>query len=397
MQLAQRMSRLGTENAFVVLAEVNKLKAQGKDIISFCIGEPDFDTPGNIKKAAIEAIEDGYTHYGPSAGIPELRRVVADYISKTRDINVSAEEVVITPGGKPVIYFCLHALAGEGDEVIYPNPGFPIYESVINFVGAKPVPAPLLEEKGFSFDIDYLKKIVNNKTKMIILNSPQNPTGGILSKEDLKDIAGLAQKHDLWVLSDEIYSRIVYDGKFESITSIDGLKDRTIILDGFSKTYAMTGWRIGYSVMSAELVVKIAQLETNCESCTATFTQIAAREAYTGPQGEAEKMVKEFKARRDLIVNGLNDIEGINCLKPGGSFYIFPNVTEVCKNLGFSGSKEFQEHLLHKAGIAVLPRTSFGVKNDGENQEYIRLSYATSRDNIINGLKRIKDAVEQRK
>ena len=397
MQLAQRMSRLGTENAFVVLAEVNKLKAQGKDVISFCIGEPDFDTPDNIKKAAIKAMEEGQTHYGPSAGLPELREVVAEYISKTRDIDVRAEEVVITPGGKPIIYFCLHALAGEGDEVIYPNPGFPIYESVINFVGAKPVPAPMLEEKGFSFDIDYLKKIVSDKTKMIILNSPQNPTGGMLTKEDLKEIAGLAQKHDLWILSDEIYSRIIYDGKFESIASIDGLKDRTIILDGFSKTYAMTGWRIGYGVMPAEFALRIAQLETNCESCTATFTQLAAKEAYTGPQDETEKMVAEFKVRRDLIVDGLNDIEGITRLKPKGSFYVFPNVTEVCKNLGFTGSKEFQEYLLYKADVAVLPRTSFGVKNNGEDQEYIRLSYATSRENILNGLKRIKYAAQSRK
>ena len=397
MKLAQRMSRLGTENAFVVLAEVNKLKAQGKDVISFCIGEPDFETPKNIKDAAIEAIEQGHTHYGPSAGIPELREVVADYISKTRNINVRAEEVVITPGGKPIIYFCLHALAGEGDEVIYPNPGFPIYESVINFVGAKPVPAPMLEEKGFSFDIDYLEKIVSDKIKMIILNSPQNPTGGVLTKEDLKEIAGLAQKHDLWILSDEIYSRIIYDGKFESIASIDGLKDRTIILDGFSKTYAMTGWRIGYGVMPAEFALRIAQLETNCESCTATFTQLAAKEAYTGPQDETEKMVAEFKARRDLIVDGLNGIEGITCLKPKGSFYVFPNVTKICKNLGFAGSKEFQEYLLHKADVAVLPRTSFGAKNNDEDQEYIRLSYATSRENILNGLKRIKDATQSRK
>jgi len=397
MKLAQRMSRLGTENAFVVLAEVNKLKEKGKDIISFCIGEPDFDTPENIRKAAIKAMEDGHTHYGPSAGLPELRETVAEYISKTRNINANFDEVVITPGGKPIIYFCLHALAGEVDEVIYPNPGFPIYESVINFVGAKPVPVPILEEKGFSFDIDYLKKIISDKTKMIILNSPQNPTGGVLTKEDLKEIAGLAQKHDLWILSDEIYSRIIYDGKFESITSIDGLKDRTIILDGFSKTYAMTGWRIGYGVMPAGLASRIAQLETNCESCTATFTQLAAKEAYTGPQDETEKMVAEFKARRDLIVDGLNDIDGITCLNPKGSFYVFPNVTKVCKNLGFAGSKEFQEYLLHKADVAVLPRTSFGAKNNGEEQEYIRLSYATSRDNILNGLKRIKDAVEQKR
>ena len=394
MKLAQRMDRLGTENAFIVLDEVNSLVKQGKDIISFCIGEPDFDTPANIKRAAIKAIEDGYTHYSPSAGLPELRKVVADYIAKTRRIVASPDEVVIAPGGKPIIYYVIHALIESGDEVIYPNPGYPIYESIINFVGATPIPAPLLEEKNFSFDINYIKRLVNSRTKMIVLNSPQNPTGGILSSEDLKSIAEIAEKNDLWVLSDEIYSRIIYDGEFCSIASIDGLKERTIILDGFSKTYAMTGWRIGYGVMQKELATRIAQLITNCESCTATFTQIAAKEAYLGTQKDTEKMVAEFKARRDLIVGGLNDIAGIKCFKPCGSFYVFPNVTEVCERLGFSDSKEFQKHLLYNANVAVLPRTSFGVKNIGESQEYIRLSYATSKDNIIGGLKRIKKAVE---
>lgn len=396
MKFAQRMNRLGTENAFVVLDEVNKLVRQGKDIISFCLGEPDFDSPDNIKKAAIKAIEDGYTHYSPSAGLPELRKIVADYIAKTRRINVSPEEVVITPGGKPIIFYTIHALIDVGDEVIYPNPGYPIYESVINFVGAKSVPAPLLEEKNFSFDMDYVKKLVNNKTKMIVLNSPQNPTGGILSSDVLKSIAEIAEKNDLWVLSDEIYSRIIYDGEFNSIASFDGLKQRTIILDGFSKTYAMTGWRIGYGVMPEELALRIAQLVTNCESCTATFTQIAAEEAYLGQQEDTKKMVAEFKLRRDLIVDGLNDITGIKCLKPSGSFYVFPNVTQVCKNLGFSDSKELQQYFLHEAGVAVLPRTSFGVKNTGEKEEYIRLSYATSRKNIENGLKRMKKAIENK-
>jgi aspartate aminotransferase len=394
MKLAQRMEKLGTENAFVVLDEVNKLVKQGKDIMSFCIGEPDFDTPSNIKKAAIKAIEDGYTHYSPSAGIPELRKIVADYISKTRRINTSPDEVVIAPGGKPIIYYAIHALIENGDEVIYPNPGYPIYESIINFVGATPIPAPLLEEKNFSFDIDHIKRLVNSRTKMIILNSPQNPTGGIISDEELKSIAEIAVKNDLWILSDEIYSRIIYDGKFCSIASIDGLKERTIIVDGFSKTYAMTGWRIGYGVMRKELAEKIAQLITNCESCTATFTQMAAKEAYLGSQKDTEEMVEEFKARRDLMVDGLNDIAGIKCFRPHGSFYVFPNVTKACKELGFSDSKEFQKYLLYNANVAVLPRTSFGIKNEGEDQEYIRLSYATSKENIINGLKRIKKAVE---
>lgn len=394
MQIANRISRLGTENAFAVLAEVNKLIAQGKDIISFCIGEPDFDTPVNIKKAAIKAIEEGYTHYGPSAGLPLLRETVAKYISKTRNIKVLPEEVVITPGGKPIIFYTIHALVNEGDQVIYPNPGFPIYESVINFVGAEPIPVPLIEEKGFSIDINHLKKLITGKTKLIIINSPQNPTGGILSRRDLEEIAKIAIENDIWILSDEIYSRIIYDGKFSSIASISGMKDRTIILDGFSKTYAMTGWRIGYGVMNTSLASIIANLETNCESCTATFTQIAAAQAYCGPQEETEKMVSEFKDRRNLIVEGLNDIEGFKCSIPGGAFYVFPNVTKACKNLGLAGSKEFQEYLLYKAGVAVLPRTSFGIKNIDENQEYIRLSYATSRDNIIEGLRRIKKAVE---
>lgn len=394
MKLTQRMGRLGTENAFIVLDEVNSLVKQGKDIISFCIGEPDFDTPANIKRAAIKAIEDGYTHYGPSAGLPELREVVADYIAKTRRITTSPEEVVIAPGGKPIIYYVIHALVEDGDEVIYPNPGYPIYESVINFVGGEAVPAPLLEEKNFSYDVNYIKKLVNNRTKMIILNSPQNPTGGVISKEDLESIAEIAKKNNIWILSDEVYSRIIYDGEFCSIASVDGLKDNIIILDGFSKTYAMTGWRIGYGVMQKELAKRIAQLITNCESCTATFTQIAAKEAYLGSQKDTEKMVAEFKARRDLIVDGLNEMNGVKCFKPHGSFYVFPNVTGVCERLGFSDSKELQKYLLYDANVAVLPRTSFGIKNIGENQEYIRLSYATSRDNIINGLKRIKKAIK---
>jgi len=394
MKLAKRMDRLGTENAFVVLAEVNKLKSEGKDIVSFCIGEPDFDTPQNIKNAAIEALNDNFTHYSPSAGLPKLREIVAEYISRSRNIKTSKEEVVITPGGKPIIFYVINALVDRGDEVIYPNPGFPIYESVINFVGGVPVPAPLLEEKGFSIDMDHLKEIVSKKTKLIILNSPQNPTGGILSQNDLEALSEIIIKNDLWVLSDEIYSRIIYDGKFHSIASIHGLKDRTIILDGFSKTYAMTGWRIGYGVMKEELAERIAQLETNCESCTATFTQVAAIEAYLGPQDEVNKMVVELKTRRDLIVKELNNIEGINCLLPEGSFYVFPNVTKACIKLGLRNSKEFQEYLLRHSHVAVLPRTSFGRKNKGESEEYIRLSYATSRENIIEGLKRIKSAVE---
>ncbi|SHF58681.1 Aspartate/methionine/tyrosine aminotransferase [Caldanaerobius fijiensis DSM 17918] len=394
MLMAERLSRLGTENAFEVLAEVNKLVAAGRHIISFALGEPDFDTPENIKQAGIRAILENKTHYGPSAGIPELREAVAAYISRTRGIDVSPDEVVITPGAKPIIFYTIHALVNPGEEVIYPNPGFPIYESVINFVGAKPVPLPLLEERNFSVDVDYLRSLITDKTKLIILNSPQNPTGGMLSKQDLEAIAEIAIENDIWVLSDEVYSRIVYDGEFYSIASIPGMKERTILLDGFSKTYAMTGWRLGYGVVNAQLAQQIARLETNCESCTATFIQYAGVEALNGPQDAVDRMVREFKERRDLIVEGLNNIKGIRCFKPHGSFYVFPNVTEACRNLGLKDSKALQQYLLYNGNVAVLPRTSFGVKNVGEKEEYLRLSYATSKENIIEGLKRIKETIE---
>ena len=397
MKLADRLNYLGTENAFEVLAEVNKLKAEGRDIISFAIGEPDFDTPENIKQACIRAIESNETHYTPSAGILPLRETIAAYMSRTRGITVTPDEVVVTPGGKPIMYYVIHALVNPGDEVIYPNPGFPIYESVINFVGGKPVPAPLLEEKKFSLDTDYLKILITPKTKLIILNSPQNPTGGMLTKADIEAIAKLAVDNDLWVLSDEIYSRMIYSGDFFSISALPGMKERTIILDGFSKTYAMTGWRLGYGVMPKELAVWIARLITNCESCTNTFIQHAAIEALTGPQDAAEAMISEFKARRDLIVAGLNAIEGFSCKNPNGAFYVFPNVTEACKKLGFADSKALQHYLLYEANVAVLPRTSFGVKNVGETGEYLRFSYANSQANIIDGLRRIKEAVEKRK
>jgi len=397
MQLADRLNNLGTENAFEVLAEVNRLKAEGKDIISFAIGEPDFDTPENIKQACIKAINDNQTHYCPSAGILPLRQTIADYISKTRNISVTPDEVVVTPGGKPIMYYVIHALLNPGDEAIYPNPGFPIYESVIRFVGGVPVPAPLLEEKEFSLDTEHLKTLITPKTKLIILNSPQNPTGGMLTPTDLEQIAQLAVKHDLWVLSDEIYSRMLYSGKFTSISSLPGMKERTIILDGFSKTYAMTGWRLGYGIMNQKLATAIARLVTNCESCTNTFIQLAAVEAITGPQDAVESMVAEFKARRDLIVEGLNNIPGISCKKPNGAFYVFPNVTQVCKELGFANAKELQQFILHTGNVAVLPRSAFGMRNEGETEEYLRFSYANSRENIIKGLQRIKDALASRR
>lgn len=393
MRLADKMYSLGTETAFEVLAEVEKLKREGKNIVSFALGEPDFDTPENIKQAAISAIDDNYTHYNPSAGLMDARKIMADYIGKTRNIPVKSEEVVITPGAKPIIFFGLMATINPGDEVIYPNPGFPIYESVIRYVGGVPVPLALREERNFSFSPEELESKITDKTKMIIINSPQNPTGGILTSEDLKKIAEIAIAKDIWVFSDEIYSRIIYDGEFESISSLPGMKERTLILEGLSKTYAMTGWRIGYGIGPEPVVNAIAKLCTNSVSCTATFTQIAAIEALTGPQIATEQMIQEFKERRDMIVDGLNDITGISCLKPKGAFYVYPNVTKACQKLGFKSAKELQNYLLHQANVAVLPQTSFGIRNENETQEYIRLSFATSKGNIIEGLDRIKKAI----
>lgn len=393
---AKRMSRLGTETAFAVLAQVKKLEAEGKSIVSFCIGEPDFDTPKNIRDAAKKALDEGYTHYGPSTGLLEARQAYAEYLNSTRkNVTYDADEIVITPGGKPVMFYAILLLADDDDEIIYPNPGFPIYESMINFVDAKAVPLPLLEEKEFVFDVDELERLITPKTKMLILNSPQNPCGGVVQKEDLEKVAKLAVKHDLWVLSDEIYSRILYGEEFESITQFPGMKERTIILEGHSKTYAMTGWRLGYGAMSKDLAASIGQLMTNSSSCTASFTQIAGIEAYKGPQDATEQMVERFQSRRDVIVNGLNDIKGVQCLSPRGAFYVFPNVTDACQNLGFEDSKALQDHLLYNAGVAVLARTCFGSKNAGEKQEYIRLSYATSEENIKEGLKRIKAVLER--
>jgi aspartate aminotransferase len=395
MRLARRMSRLGNENAFVVLAEVTKLKEQGRNIVNFGVGEPDFDTPLNIKNAGIKAINDNLTHYSPPAGVPDFRRSVARYISRTRNIDVTMGNVIIGPSTKPVIFYAISALIDSGDEVIYPNPGYPIYESLINYVGGKAVPLPLLEEKEFSFDINDLKKAVTDKTRMIIINSPQNPTGGILKKEDLKAIAKIAIENDIWVMSDEIYSRIFYEGEFNSIISIDGMKERTILVDGFSKVFAMTGWRLGYGIMPKELIPYMVALNTNIITCTATFTQYAGIEGLEGPQDDTYRMVEEFKARRDIIVDGLNDIKGFKCLSPKGAFYVFPNVTQACRNLGLKDSLALQQLLLHDGNVAVLPRTSFGVKNAGEKEEYIRLSYATSRENIAEGLARIKKVIEK--
>jgi len=384
---ADRMKTLGTETAFEVLAKAKALEKQGKEIVHLEIGEPDFDTPKNIKDAAAKALSAGYTHYTPSAGMPELRQAVADYISKTRKLDVKPEEVVITPGGKPIMFFSILALVNPGDEVLYPNPGFPIYESLINFVGAKPVPIQLKEQNDFGLDPEYVKKMITKKTKMIILNSPENPTGGVVTREQLRVIAdSISDRNDVFVLSDEIYSRIIYEGKHESITQFPGMKDKTILLDGFSKTYAMTGWRLGYGVMRKDLAEKVAQLMTNSNSCTCAFTQLAGVEALTGSQKEPERMDEEFRKRREVIVSGLNNIEGITCKKPHGAFYVFPNITGTgmdCRKLG--------EHLLNNAGVAVLAGTSFGKYGEG----YLRLSFANSIENIKKALDRIEKAVKK--
>lgn len=395
LKFADRISKLGTETAFSVLAVVNKLKAEGRDIVSFSIGEPDFDTPKNIIDSAKKALDEGWTHYGPSAGLDKTRETIAAYISKTRGIPVSPAEVVVTPGAKPVIFYTILSLIGEGDEVIYPTPGFPIYESVVNFAGGKAIPIALEEKNEFSFDVEKLKSLVTPKTKLIIINSPQNPTGGVLSQDALNAIAKIAIENDIMVLSDEIYSRLVYDAPFFSISAIPGMKERTIILDGFSKTYSMTGWRLGYGVMPKEMADVVAKLITNCESCTASFTQIAGIEALTGDQAAADSMRDEFLARRNLIVAELNKLPGFKCLTPKGAFYAYPNVTEACKLIGVSTAKEFQEKLLHEGNVAILASTAFGQKPEDETQEYVRFSYATSRENIIKGIGMIKEFMEK--
>ncbi|MBV6477853.1 MAG: Aspartate aminotransferase [Ignavibacteria bacterium] len=385
MKYAKRMSNLGTETAFEVLAKAKKLEAEGKSIIHLEIGEPDFPTPENICEAAIKSLKSGDTHYTPSAGIPEVRHSISNYISKTRGINVHPDEVVMTPGAKPIMFYAILALVDEGDEVIYPNPGFPIYESMINFVGGKAVPLKLKEEMGFAFDVEDLKKLITPKTKMIIINTPQNPTGGILSEETIRKIADILKNHpDIVILSDEIYSRLIFKGEHFSITQIPGFKDRTIILDGFSKTYAMTGWRAGYGVMNTDLAQRISRLMTNSNSCTNTVVQKACIEAYEGPQDSVDKMRDEFLARRDIIVEGLNSIKGFSCIVPLGAFYAFPNITKT----GYS-SKELNDHLLYKGGVAALSGTSFGEFGEG----YLRFSYANSRENIKEAIKRIKSVI----
>jgi len=397
MKIAKRISRLGTETAFDVLAQVNELRSKGRDIVALSIGEPACATADYIKEAAKKALDRNFTHYCPSAGIPEFRKVIAEYVAPTRGIPVEPDEVVVVPGGKPTIFFSILACIEEGDEVIYPLPGYPIYESMVNFVGGTPVPIRLREEKRFSFDVQELRSKITKNTRMIIMNSPHNPTGGIIPKNDLHEVAELALKHDLWVLSDEIYSRIVYEGKAESVSQFPGMKERTIILDGHSKTYAMTGWRVGYGVMPKQLATHVSRLMTNSNSCTATFTQHAAMEAMVGPQDYAEAMVKEFQGNRELIVNGLNRIDGFFCHMPAGAFYAYPNVTRACRRIGFKNSKELQQFLLYKGGVAVLGQQCFGTRTPEDDQEYIRLSYVSSEKDIREALRRIETAISDNK
>lgn len=384
MKLSQKMSRLGTETAFKVLAKAQALEAKGIDVVHLEIGEPDFDTPKNICEAATKALSEGQTHYCNSQGIVPLRVEIAKQIERTRGISVDTERIIVTPGAKPIMFYSILALLEEGDEAIYPNPLFPIYESVINFTGAKAVPIPLREELDFRFDVDELKSKITPRTKLIIINSPHNPTGGVLGEDDIRAIAALAQEHDIIVLSDEIYENIIYEGKPYSIASLPGMLDRTILLSGFSKTYAMTGWRLGYAVIPPGLVDPLVGLIVNSVSCTATFIQHAGIQALTGPQDSIPRMVDEFKKRRDLIVDGLNAIPGISCLRPKGAFYVFPNVKKLRMNC-----QQLADYLLNEAGVATLAGTDFGKYGEG----YIRLSYATSQENIRKALERIKTAV----
>jgi aspartate aminotransferase len=383
LKLANRLKRLGTETAFDVLVKARALEAAGKKIIHLEIGEPDFSTSSNVVTAATEALRAGYTHYCASAGLPELREAVAASISRTRGISISADWVVVTPGAKPIMFYLILALVEAGDEVIYPNPGFPIYESMINFAGGRPVSLPLLEKYQFRFDIDDLLAKVTPKTKLIIINSPQNPTGGLLTKSDLQAIAQIAIERDITVLSDEIYSRIIYEGTHQSIASLPGMLERTVILDGFSKTYAMTGWRLGFGIMPPVLQGHISKLVTNSVSCTAPFIQRAGLEALTNTEADVESMVAEFKRRRDFVVQRLNEIPGIRCLCPSGAFYVFPSIESFGKK-----SSDFADYLLNTAGVALLSGTSFGEFGEG----YLRISYANSIENLGEAMRRIAEA-----
>ena len=381
--LAERMERLGTESAFDILMRARALEAQGREVVHLELGEPDFDTPEHIIEAGVEALRSGQTHYTPAAGIPELRNAIAAYVSRTREVEVGPERVVVTPGGKPIMFFTIMALAGPGDEVIYPDPGFPIYESVVNFVGATPVPLTLREERAFAVDPDELRSLVSDRTKLIIINSPHNPTGGIIPGGALDEIAAIAAERNIMVLSDEIYSQIIYEGEHESIITRPGMLDRTVILDGFSKTYAMTGWRLGYGIFPPSLAEQVTRLAINCTSCVPRFTQLAGVAALTGPHEPVARMVEEFRRRRDAVVDGLNRIPGVSCITPPGAFYVFPNVSVL------GDSAEIASLLLNTGGVALLNGGAFGRGGVG----YLRLSYANSLENLEKALHRMRETL----
>jgi aspartate aminotransferase len=385
MNIAPRMARLGTDSAFEVLARAKQLERAGREIVHLEIGEPDFDTPKHIKDAAKQALDAGATHYGPAAGLPELREAIAKHVAETRGVAVAPEEVVVTPGAKPIMFFTIMAMIGEGDEVIHPNPGFPIYESVVNFVGGVPVPIPLREESGFGFDLELFERRISPKTKLIVINSPENPTGGVLDRSQLERIAAIAVERDIPVLTDEIYRQFLYEGEFASIMNMPGMRERTILLDGFSKSYAMTGWRLGYGVMPVPLADHVARLMVNSNSCTASFVQLAGIAALQGDQTPVARMVAEFKRRRDLFVDGLNRLPGVRCALPRGAFYVFPNITGTGRP-----SAEVAERLLNEAGVAALSGAAFGAHGEG----YLRFSYANSEANLRLALERMRPVFE---
>ena len=385
MRLATRMTTIGTESAFEVSARARALEAEGRDIIHLQIGEPDFDTPGHVREAAKRALDEGATHYAPYPGIPALREAIAEDATRRKGFDVTPDRVFVTVGGKGVMLYAILGTIDPGDEAIVPDPGYPIYESLVRFIGGTPVPIPIRMENEFRLDVDELASLITPRTRMIVINSPANPTGGVLTRDDLERIAALAREHDLVVLADEIYGRILYDGtEHVSIASLPGMAERTIVLDGFSKTFAMTGWRLGYAIVPTSLVKTYGQLIINTISCAPTFAQVGAVEALRGPQDDVDAMVVEFRARRDLVVDGLNAIPGVRSLRPTGAFYAFPDVSGT----GLSGA-ELAERLLHEAGVCVLAGTAFG----GIGTDHIRISYANSRENLSRALERIGDFV----
>jgi aspartate aminotransferase len=381
MQLADRMGRLGTESAFEVLARARALEATGRKVIHLEIGEPDFDTPQHIRDAAAEALASGQTHYVPAPGIPPLREAVASFLQRSGRMQATPDRVVVTPGAKPIMFYVIMALCQEGDEVLYPNPAFPMYESIAAFAGATPVPIPLREENQFRIDPDELASLVSDRTKLLILNTPHNPCGSALTRDDVERIAEVALAHDLTVLSDEVYWAIRYDGQHVSVLDVDGMADRTILLDGWSKTFAMTGWRLGFGVLPPALVEPVTRLVINSVSCTSAFSQHAAIAALTGPWEPVQEMVAEFRRRRDVIVEGLNGIPGITCVEPAGAFYVFPSVEGVG-----AASRDIEAHLLQHAGVACLSGTAFGAHGEG----YLRFSYANSIQNIRDALEAVE-------